>query len=182
MTGVMEIKKVFFSRNGNSAPLTIALVLGLLLVTCAMAEFFRLAVIVQGVRDGLQQAVLSVAVTNYDETYNGLREGYSGGYYLAGETWEESLDYDDVYYYLNQLLGTEKSGGYYVKKQESGYEYRLSGLNVEITNPPLVPGDASENLEVMAQINIEIPLSYGWENLPPLAMRLKTKAAYMPKF
>ena len=87
MTGVMEIKKVFFSRNGNSAPLTIALVLGLLLVTCAMAEFFRLAVIVQGVRDGLQQAVLSVAVTNYDETYNGLREGYSGGYYLAGETW-----------------------------------------------------------------------------------------------
>lgn len=52
--------------------------MGLLLLMCAMAEFFRLAIIVQGVRDGLQQSVITVATTNYDETYNGLREGYSG--------------------------------------------------------------------------------------------------------
>lgn len=182
MTGAGKVKTVFCRRDGNSTPLTIALVLGLLLIICAMAEFFRLAVIVQGVRDGLQQAVVSVAVSNYDETYNGLREGYSGGYYLAGETWEESLDYDDVYYYLNRLLGTEKSGRYYVKKQDAGYEYRLSGLNVEIANPPPAPGNASVNLEVEAQITIEIPLSFGWEDLPPLSMRLKTRAAYMPRF
>ena len=37
-----------------------------------MSEFFRLMIIVQGVRDGLQQAVISVATTNYDETYRGI--------------------------------------------------------------------------------------------------------------
>ena len=100
----MTIKKVMKDKRGTSTPLTIALILGFLLLICAMAEFFRLGIIVQGVRDGLQQTVITVATTNYDETYNGLREGYSGGYTLSGESWQENLDYYDVYNRLDNLL------------------------------------------------------------------------------
>lgn len=74
----MKLFKIMKDRRGNSTPLTIALILGLLLLICALSEFFRLGIIVSGVRDGLQQAVITVATTNYDEAYNGLREGYSG--------------------------------------------------------------------------------------------------------
>ncbi len=169
-------------KSGNSTPTIIALILGLLFLICAMSEFFRLMIIAQGVRDGLQQAVISVATTNYDETYRGLREGYSGGYRLSGEQWVEDLDYDDVYYRLDSLLGTERDGSYHVKEQEGGYEYRLSGLRVEITNTGLAPGSASRNFEVDARITIEIPMSFGWGMVPPLTMELRTKAAYMPKF
>jgi hypothetical protein len=178
----MTIKKVMKDKRGNSTPLTIALILGLLLLICAMAEFFRLGIIVQGVRDGLQQAVITVATTNYDETYNGLREGYSGGYTLSGESWQENLDYDDVYNRLDNLLGTDESGGYHIKEDKSGYEYRLSGLSVDIENTPLTPGSADDNLEADARITIEIPLSFGWGKLPPLKMELRTRSAYMPKF
>lgn len=169
-------------RSGNSTPTIIALILGLLILVCAMAEFFRLMVIVQGVRDGLQQAVISVATTNYDETYRGLREGYSGGYRLAGGQWVEDLDYGDVYCRLDSLLGTQIDGSYHVKAQDGGYEYRLSGLRVEIANTGLAPGNASRNFEADARIIIEIPMSFGWGVVPPLIMELRTRAAYMPKF
>lgn len=178
----MRLKKIIKEKNGNSTPLTIALILGLLLLVCAISEFFRLGIIVQGVRDGLQQAVFMVATTNYDETYNGLREGYSGGYVLSGDRWKENLDYDNVYYRLDNLLGTEEQSGYHVKQQAKSYEYRLSGLSVKLSNAPLTPGNTNKNLEIDARINIEIPLSFGWGKLPPLRMELRTRSAYMPKF
>ena len=169
-------------RRGNSTPTILALILVLLILVCAMSEFFRLMIIAQGVRDGLQQAVISVATTNYDETYRGLREGYSGGYRLSGGKWVEDLDYDDVYYRLDNLLGTQRDGGYHVKMQDCGHEYRLSDLWVEVSNTGLAPGSTSRNLEAEARITIEIPLSFGWGVIPPLTMELRTKAAYMPKF
>lgn len=178
----MKINKILRDNQGSSTPLTIALILGLLLLACAMAEFFRLGLIVAGVRDGLQQAVITVAATNYDETYNGLREGYSGGFVLSGDIWQENLDYDDVYYRLDHLLGTSSQGGCHVKAQDSGYEYRLSGLDVKIRNTPLAPGNTGGNFEADACITIEIPLSFGWELVPPLKMELRTRSAYMPKF
>lgn len=175
-------RKLLRDKGGNSTPMTVALVLGLLFLVCAMSEFFRLMIITQGVRDGLQQAVISVATTNYDETYRGLREGYSGGYRLAGEQWVEDLDYDDVYYRLDSLLGTEGEGGYHVKGQGDVYEYRLSNLRVEISNTGLAPGNAFRNFEADVRITIEIPLSFGGDMVPPLVMELRTRAAYMPKF
>ena len=165
---ISYIRKILKRKNGNSTPTTVALVLGLLLLICAMAEFFRLMVIVQGVRDGVQQAVVAVMTTNYDEAYNGLREGYSGGYVRSGNQWVERLDYSDVYHRLDQLLGTRRQGSYHVKAQTQetgGYEYRLSGLFVEII-----------------RVTIEVPFSFGWGFVPPLRMEIRTRAAYMPKF
>ena len=178
----MKLKKLLQSKAGISTPMTIALVLGLLLLICAMAEFFRLGLIVQGVRDGLQQSIITVATTNYDETYNGLREGYSGGFVLSGDSWQENLDYDDVYYRLDNLLGTDLQGGYHVKTLEQGFEYRLSNLHVSIVNTPFTPGNTNQNFEADARITIEIPLSFGWDAVPPLTMEIRTRAAYMPKF
>ncbi|MFR3166196.1 MAG: hypothetical protein ACLTQG_30635 [Hungatella sp.] len=73
-------------------------------------SFSRLSIIANGVRNALQSAVISVATTNYDEAYNGLREGYSGGYWLSGEQWEENLDYGDIYEQLDELLGRQTMG------------------------------------------------------------------------
>lgn len=178
----MQLRKITKDKYGASTPLTVALILGLLLLICAMSEFFRLGIIVVGVRDGLQQAVVTVATTNYDDTYNGLREGYSGGYTLSGANWQEKLDYDDVYARLDKLLGTTGSNGYHIKAEGNGYEYRLSGLAMNIANAPLTPGNADKNMEVDARVTIEIPLSFGWDRLPPLTMQIRTRSAYAPKF
>lgn len=178
----MKVFGILKSKEANSTPLTVALVLCLLIMCCGIAEYFRLAIIVSGVRDGLQQAVITVSTTNYDEVYNGLREGYSGGFVLSGTSWNENLDYDDVYSRMDNLLGTAAQGGYHVKVQEGGYEYRYSGLSIDITNTPFTPGNANQNFEADASVQIEIPLSFGFRMLPPLKMEVRAKAAYMPKF
>ena len=99
-----KLKKMIKDKKGMSYPLTVALVLALLITLCVLAEFFRLSIIAYGVRNALQEAVISVATTNYNEVYDGLREGYSGGYFMTGNCWEETLDYGDVYTRLLPML------------------------------------------------------------------------------
>lgn len=179
---IKRVQRIFKDNKGLSTPLTVALVLALLLVLCAASEFFRLQIIAYGIRSSLQEAVLSVATTNYNEVYNGLREGYSGGYYMDGGRWEENLDYGDVYNQLDNLLGMSLDRESHVKWQSEGYEYRISDLCVRIWNVPFAPGNADRNFEAEASVQAEIPLSFGWGFLPPVRMTIKTKAAYMPKF
>lgn len=177
-----KLKKIVKSKNGMSYPLTVALILALLIVLCVLAEFFRLSIIAYGVRNASQEAVIAVVTTNYNEVYDGLREGYSGGYFMTGEKWEETIDYGDVYTQLDRLLGTNPAGVYHVKWQGDGYEYRITNLDVSVNNAPFAPGNASQNLEADVSLQLEIPLSFGWEALPPIRMAIRTKAAYMPKF
>lgn len=177
-----KLKKAVTDKGGMSCLLTVALVLALLIVLTVLAEFFRLSVIAHGVRNALQESVISVATTNYNEVYDGLREGYSGGYFMAGDCWEETLDHGDVYTWLDRLLGTNPDGSYHVKWQGNGYEYRITGLDVSISNAPFAPGDAGQNFEADVSVQLEIPLSFGWEALPPVRMTIREKVAYMPKF
>lgn len=177
-----KIRKLVKDKKGMSYPLTVALVLALLIVLCVLSEFFRLSIIAYGVQNALQESVITVTTTNYNEVYDGLREGYSGGYFMTGDYWEESLDYGDVYTQLDRQLGTNPAGTYHVKWQGSGYEYRITNLNVSILNAPFAPGNASQNFEAEVSVQLEIPLSFGWEALPPVQMTIRTKAAYMPKF
>ena len=156
-----KLKKMIKDKKGMSYPLTVALVLALLIALCVLAEFFRLSIIAYGVRNALQESVISVATTNYNEVYDGLREGYSGGYFMTGDCWEETLDYGDVYTRLDRLLGTNPDGAYHVKWQGNGYEYRVTDLNVSISNAPFAPGNASQNFEADVSVQLEIPLSLG---------------------
>ena len=70
-----KLKEMIKDKKGMSYPLTVALVLALLIALCVLAEFFRLSIIAYGVRNALQESVISVATTNYNEVYDGLRGG-----------------------------------------------------------------------------------------------------------
>lgn len=55
----------------------LAIVLVLLMLFCAIAEFSRLWIIAQGVKEAAQQAVISTINDNYDDVYHAVREGYA---------------------------------------------------------------------------------------------------------
>ncbi|MCI8392230.1 MAG: hypothetical protein HFI35_16525 [Roseburia sp.] len=177
-----KLIKLMRDRKAMSYPLTISLMLTLLMLLGVLTEFFRLYVIACGVRDTLQEAVISVATSNYNEVYDGLREGYSGGYYMTGDGWEACLDYGDIYQQLDRLLGLQADESSHIKQQGTGYEYRISELALVIRNVPFAPGNSDMNFEADVSVKLEIPLSFGWESLPPVSMTIRTKAAYMPRF
>ena len=75
-----RIRKILMDTGGASFPLTIAIVLTLIIFLCGISEYFRLQVIASGVREAVEDAIISTVNDNYAGVYHGVREGYSGGY------------------------------------------------------------------------------------------------------
>jgi len=172
------------NNKGTSFPLIIAVALVLLMVLCGAAEYIRLAIIAQGVRDAVQSAVISTVNDSYDDVYHGVREGYAGAYMPSADEFEESLDYGDIYGYLDELLGLRYEGGYHVKYAGDGLEFKLSRLSVNLENMPLAPGSPNNSRGFLADavIRLEVPVRFGGKLLPPMVINLKAQAKYMPLF
>lgn len=181
---VSKISDILKSRKGSSFPLTIATALVILLLLCVATEGLRLMIIAQGVRDAMQSAVISTLNDSYDDVYHGVREGYSGAYQPSAAEFEESLDYGDIYSYLDEVLGLKQENGYHVKYAGSTVDFRLYGLSVNLENMSFAPDntDNSNGLLADTEIRLEVPVSFGGKNLPPMTIKLKVQAKYMPLF
>ena len=183
---VMILKILLKLRNkrGLGNLLAIVLVLCILLVASVVWEYMRLMIIAGGVRDAVQSSIISVGTTNYYEVYNGLREGYSGGYSLGGDHWEEAFSIGDIYQQLDTTLGLSRQGGRHIKNAGETMEYAVWGLDVSIINAPFAPvnPDTAGRFQVEATIELEVPLSLGWQFLPSMHVPLHLEAVYTPKF
>ena len=102
---------------------------------------------------------------------------------LAGD-FEESLDYGDIYGRLDDILGLTYRGGYHTQyTEDGGMEFRVWGLDVEIRNAPFASGDsAGDRFVADCEIELEVPVSFGGELLPPMRMTVKVSAGYAPRF
>ena len=180
------IKRIIKNKKAMSYPLTIAIVLSIVIMSCAGYEYLRLMLIAQGVRDSVQSAIISVSTGNYAGVYASIREGYSGGYANNGGGFYEQVNTGNVYGRLDSLLGLQREGAYHVKYVDNGnvMEYRVSDLNVKILNAPFAPPnpDSVQKFQAEATIFLEVPLSFGWSKLPSMKINLRVKAGWTPKF
>ena len=170
-------------QSGNGIPLAAVAALAVLFLFCGISEYARLNLIAAGGRDAVQEAVLSTVNDNYDDVYHSVREGYAAGYYPYGGGWDESLDYGNIYGFLDGLLGLEDHGGYHVKHVDGGRteEYRISDLDVTIWNAPLRADDSGRFL-AETTLRLEVPVRFGGSTLPNMQIRMKVQAAYTPVF
>jgi len=180
-----KIKRIMRCKKANSYPLAIAIALAIVIISTGTFEYMRLMLIAQGVRDGVQSAIVSVSTGNYSDVYASIREGYSGGYVNDGGGFNEQVNTGDVYARLASQLGLRHEGSRYVKYVDGDVvEYRVSNLNVTVINTPFAPSnrDTAQRFEATATIFLEVPLSFGWGHLPPMGMTLRVKAGWTPKF
>ena len=175
-------KLLFRSRSGEGYPMVIAVTLCLLMLFMVIAEYFRVNIIVQGVRDAVQQAVIATVNENYDDVYHAVREGYAAGWYPDGTgRWDESVDTGDVYGQLASTLGLENTGSGYQKLSNGNVEYTISGLSVELSNNALSSGQ-SKGYTAAVEIRLEVPVRFLGNLLPAAEMTLHTEAKYVPVF
>ena len=141
--------------------MAVASALVVLFLFCGISEYARLNLIAAGVRDAVQEAILSTVNDNYDD----------------------GLDYGDVYGFLDNLLGMEDYGSYHVKLVDGGRkeEYRISDLDVTIQNVPLT-SDSSKRFLADATFLLRVPVRFGGSRLPDMQIRMKVQAAYTPVF
>lgn len=147
-----RLRQILKDRRGVAFPLIIAIVLVLVMLMCCISEYFRLLIVAQGVRDAVQEAVISTVNDNYDDVYHGVREGYSGAYQPLAGDFEESLDYGDIYGRLDDILGLTYRGGYHAPSS-TRLPRRKSSAGT--TSPALMPGRkekrSSSSLDTMPE-------------------------------
>ena len=175
-------KHLLRSRSGEGYPMVIAVTLCLLMLFLVIAEYFRVSIIVQGVRDAVQQAVIATVNENYDDVYHSVREGYAAGWFPEdGGEWSESVDTGDIYGNLSAILGLTTDGESYMKYAGNTLEYTLSDLSVRICNNGLASGQ-SEGYLATVTLHLEVPMSFAGKLLPPAELNLQVEAKYVPKF
>ena len=175
-------KRLFRSRSGEGYPMVIAVTLCLLMLFLVIAEYFRVNIIVQGVRDAVQQAVIATVNENYDDVYHSVREGYAAGWFPEGDgEWSESIDTGDIYGNLSYILGLTTDGEDYMKYAGGTLEYTLSDLSVHISNNAIASGQ-SEGYLATATLHLTVPMSFAGKLLPPAQLDLRVDAKYVPKF
>lgn len=181
------LKRLLKDQRGISFPLVIAVTLSLVMLLCGLSEYFRLYIIAAGVREAVEEAVISTVNDNYFGVYHGVREGYSGSYVPFGEgDWEEELNEGDIYAYLDDVLGTRGQGGRRVKYMEDGrtLEYAIDRLEVTVRNAPLAPSDPedAQRFEADAMVRLEVPVRFGGRLLPSMTITMKVQAGYTEVF
>lgn len=177
----MKKHRFFRTRSGEGTPMTLAIVLVLLMLFCAISEYAHLWIVAQGVKEATQDAVLSAVNDNYDDVYHSVREGYAAGWFPEGEGWAESQDVGNVYGHLSKTLGLSAEGDRYVKYADGQEEFAISNLAVSVQNNALGSG-RSEGYTATAMVDLEIPVRFLGNVLPPIKMQLHVQATYMPRF
>lgn len=159
--------------------MVIAVTLCLLMLFMVIAEYFRVNIIVQGVRDAVQQAVIATVNENYDDVYHSVREGYAAGWFPEGDgEWFESIDAGDIYGNLSYILGLTTDGEGYMKYAGNELEYTISDLSVHISNNAIASGQ-SEGYLATATLHLEVPTRFAGRVLPPVSLNLQVQAKYM---
>ncbi len=139
--------------------------------------------IAKGIRDSLESAVISVVIQNWDNNYESLRQGYSGGYDLdeSSDNWAMDVDEGAVYNNLGNALGLLNFGNKYVKFAGDDVEYYLYDLDVVVLNARF-RGDESDLFKASAKITLEVPFKFGWGHVPNIIVPLRLTAKFTPKF
>lgn len=182
-----KIKKILRDSCGASFPMAIAIVLILIIFLCGISEYYRLQIIASGVREAVEDALISTVNDNYAGVYHGVREGYSGGYMPNdAEDWKEALDEGDIYAYLDHVLGTQSKDGRHVKYagENQQLEFAIDRLDVTIRNAPLAPSDPrnAQRFEANATVRLEVPVRFGGKSILPMVILLKAQAGYIEVF
>ncbi len=181
---VGKARKVLANNKGSGFPLAVAITLCLVMIFTGISEYFRLIIVAQGVRNALQDAVISTVNDNYDNVYHGVREGYSRGYQPIDADFEESVDYGNIYDKMDTILGLNQSSEYHLKVTSDGKtEFKIWDLDVDIQNAPLAGGDqAGQRFIIDSSIMLEVPVSFGGKLIPSMQIKVKSSAGYTPKF
>ena len=181
---MMKLKQILKCNKGQSFPMTIFIVLALILIITVISEYYRLMIVAQGVRDSLQDAVISTVTENYADVYHSTREGYSAAYQPVAEDFEESLNYGDIYKRLENIHNLRYTNNSYQKLRDDGsLEFMIYDLYVDINNAPIRGGDIpTDRFEIDSYITLEVPVSFAGNLLPNMKITIKTTAGYTPIF
>lgn len=155
-----KILKKLKSNKGDITITSVGLFMFSMVILALLVEVFSASVIKRGIRDSIEQAIISNATNNYYYAYQGVREESSSTHQKisAESLWDNSATTHDVTDRLVALLKLNKQGNSYIKSNSSNtYEFAISNITIIVDNPQV--GEKGVNVIYETTYDLSIPFS-----------------------
>ncbi|KNZ42413.1 hypothetical protein [Acetobacterium bakii] len=184
-----RLSRFFTSRDaGVSAPVVAVLILIVVMTMCAVYERLRIVTIVSQLDQAVEMSVQGVATENWDNVYQGVREGYAGTYTKDALTddWEAVMNKEQILDQMNHMIDFKVKGSTWVKEDDAGnvlFSMKPKETTVKIINTSLA-ADEGDALTVETTNTITVPWLFlgAMFDAPPIVVERKTVCGYTPKF
>ncbi|HEY5557793.1 hypothetical protein [Acetobacterium sp.] len=182
------IKRIKGKDEGSMAPLVVVVLLISLLLFCVGWEYLRMVTIVMQLDHAVELSVEGVATENWENIYQGVREGYAGAYTKNDvlDGWDDVMTRQNILSQLNEMIDFETVGTSWVKKDDSGrilFQLEPKETEVKIINTGLGATER-EALVIETTNTITVPWMFAglWLDAEPLVIHRTTECQYTPKF
>ncbi len=181
-------------ENDGSAYMNLMwLMFAIMLMVAVYIEYNRINHILKTVDMAYERALTAVAVNNYDEIYENVREEEAyGGAFNGGNEGEyeedekpvffDDSDYGDIEDELVSLLGlTKLSDSDVISKISSGSvnEFSLSDFHAEIRQDGV---DIDGKYRVDGKLKVRVPIYFMGKELTALDLEVKSKATWRTRW
>jgi|LGVE01.1.fsa_nt_gb hypothetical protein len=186
---MMNLMKRFQKKDkGMTIPEIAFWLLFLLTIFCGIYEYLRIVTIVMQLDQVVEISVQGVATENWDEVYQGIREGYAGTYTKDELTddWEEVMNKEQILAQMKKMIEFKVDGNTWVKEDNAGetlFSLKPKDTTVTIINTELGAAEG-EALTVETINTITVPWAFlgTMFHAPPIVVERKTISGYTPKF
>ena len=201
MTGIKAYVKRFLKRvgrklreNDGSAYMNLMwLIFAIMLIMAAYIEYNRISHIIKNVDMAYERALTAVAVNNYDEVYENVREEEAyGGAFNGGNEGEygedeapvyfDDNDYGDLEAELTAILGLKKASDSSTISRllENGQnEFSLSNFEAEIRQDG---ADTDGRYRIYGKLDIRVPVYFLGKEITALDLEVKSKATWRTRW
>lgn len=185
------MKERLASGEGSAYIFGVFLLMSLLVVLSALLEYFRIYGTIDRVEQAYEKAMLSVAISNYDEIFTSVRENSQvGGMFFGGNEmelgskerpeWSDVKDMGDISQELANLLDiSELEGGLHAFDRDGNLLYSIENMNMSVHqtesyHEPL-------KYEIEGDLQIRIPVYFMGAEVYVLEMKLPGRAVWKSK-
>lgn len=198
----LKLKNILIDKNGKPVKddaMTFPMILGMfflvLIIFMLVLEYMHFVTVFKQADDAVERSVIAVATQNWDNIYQGVREGFAGANTKEAITdeWTEVLKRDNIMVSAIDIMGLTLDSGNYVKKSADGkilYSIKPTTvhaniINVGIEESPGVTNVGSKKgliVEVTYDISVAWFTPTAWGDALPITVTRTVRTQYKPLF
>lgn len=174
------MEKIIKNEKGSGYLASVVICLILCMLISVGWQIYEITVIGNQIRNYLKDSVRYTVTKNWDDTFSGSRQGYTGAYYWKEGEFQERIDRNDIMNEFAERIGLEKEEEGYSKSRNDETQYWIGELQVKMKNTKFA-SDSEDRFEVNASMLVKMKIKFLNQDFP-VEIPIRVKTAFSPLF
>lgn len=180
---LQKILRVLRRKDGGMEPFTAAFLLAVMLMLAFSLELWRLHAVTTDVNNAMRSATLTAVTENASTLYAAETDMAGDAYVYTGSGWQSNVDTSAITDMLATHLGLRQNGSDWIRYDTEGRElFRLSNLNVQVSNPLAPSGNPSTSDKLTVTVSFTLKTTWQSGVVLPVSVPMKVEAGIDGKF